>query len=91
MKDFLSKTYRGLYRVGLWLLARRKLAVPVGVCLLIWLAVQTGWFARLTNTVAAGAISVLDSLMAALVSVAGPLIALWLIWAAVKRLFGGKW
>lgn len=86
----MKKAWDLLYSAGLWLLARRRLLIPVAITLLIWAAVQTGWLNQLGNAVTAGVISVVDSLMAVLISVAGPLIALWIIWIAISRIMGPR-
>ena len=88
MMSILSGVGRKMYRLGLWLLARRRWAIPLAVILFGWLVVQTGWLNHLGNAVTAGAISLVDSIMQVLIHMAGPLIALWLIWKAVGKIVG---
>lgn len=90
MSNWLTKAARKLYRFGLWLLASRRWAIPLGLILLGWLTVQTGWLSQLGNAATAGAISLVDSLMQVLIHLAGPLIALWIIWQAVGKIIGTK-
>lgn len=83
-----QKILRGLYKAALWALAKRRWLIPAAVILLAWLVVQCGLLAQFGNSLAKGAISLVDSLMAVVINLAGPLIALWLIWAALARILG---
>ena len=85
-----SQAGRGLYRAGLRLLERRRWALPLGLTLTAWLAVRAGWLNQLGNAVSAGIIGLVDALMQALIHLAGPLIALWILWQAVGKILGTK-